>query len=89
MFISISAAAELLGVSHVTLRRWEKEGFLAPSFRTKGNHRRYRVSDLLALFSLVSVREWKADWEGVAHFSDDILDKFYDLFVTAQRKSWA
>ena len=52
MFISIGAAAELLGVSHVTLRRWEKEGFLAPSFRTKGNHRRYRVSDLLALFSL-------------------------------------
>ncbi len=50
MFISIGAAAELLGVSLVTLRRWEKEGFLLPSFRTKGNHRRYRSRDLLTLF---------------------------------------
>jgi len=39
--ISISQAAELLGVSVPTLHRWEKEGRLAPDTFTPGGHRRY------------------------------------------------
>lgn len=41
MFLSIGAAALLLGVSVVTLRRWEKSSQLIPSHRTLGGHRRY------------------------------------------------
>lgn len=39
--ISIGEVASLLGVSVVTLRRWERLGKLLPDFRTEGNHRRY------------------------------------------------
>ena len=41
MFLSIGAAAILLGVSISTLRRWEKEGSFSASYRTCGGHRRY------------------------------------------------
>ncbi|MBC7530542.1 MAG: MerR family DNA-binding transcriptional regulator, partial [Oligoflexus sp.] len=40
MYISVGAAAEILGVSISTLRRWEKEKVLLPSYRTIGGHRR-------------------------------------------------
>ena len=46
MMVSISKAAEVLGVCKKTLRRWDKEGRLVPC-RTAGGHRRY---DLDALF---------------------------------------
>ena len=51
MHLSIGQAALLLGVSISTLRRWEKEGFLLPSFRTPGRHRRFALTTLEALFS--------------------------------------
>ncbi|MCL2925614.1 MAG: IS607 family transposase [Trichodesmium sp. MAG_R04] len=44
--LSIQEAANLLGVSSNTLRRWEAEGKIT-SERTVGGHRRYQVSDLL------------------------------------------
>ena len=43
--MSISKAASILGVSEITLRRWDCEGKL-PSIRTKGGHRRYDISKL-------------------------------------------
>ncbi|KKN14018.1 hypothetical protein LCGC14_1000410 [marine sediment metagenome] len=43
---SIDKAAQKCGVHPDTLRRWEKEGRLKP-VRTKGNHRRYCIEDLL------------------------------------------
>lgn len=44
--IPISQAAELLGVSIMTLRRWDKSGRLS-SLRTKtGDHRYYRKNDI-------------------------------------------
>lgn len=43
--IGIGAASALLGVHPDTLREWEKNGQIK-SFRTKGNHRRFRVGDL-------------------------------------------
>lgn len=46
---SIGEAASLLGVAVSTLRRWDAEGRLKPTFRTFGNHRRYAWGDLQAL----------------------------------------
>jgi len=45
-FVTVSEAAELLGVSTKTIRRWEKEGRIK-SVRTEGGHRRFEVRDLL------------------------------------------
>jgi len=44
--LSVTEAAQLLGVSTKTIRRWENDGRLK-SIRTQGNHRRFSVSDLL------------------------------------------
>ena len=41
MYLSISQAASLMGVSISTLRRWEADGSFTPALRTKGKHRRY------------------------------------------------
>lgn len=43
--ITISEAAERLGISPTTLRRWEESGKLIPE-RTQGNQRRYRLSQI-------------------------------------------
>ncbi|MFH0772488.1 MAG: helix-turn-helix domain-containing protein [Candidatus Omnitrophota bacterium] len=42
---SISGAAEHLGVSALTLRKWEAQEKIR-AFRTPGGHRRFRKSDL-------------------------------------------
>ena len=47
-FISIGQAAERLGVSISTLRRWEQEGRLTAE-RTPAGHRRYDVTKLSGL----------------------------------------
>ncbi|MHA1820365.1 MAG: IS607 family transposase [Promethearchaeota archaeon] len=47
--LSISEAADYLGVSPVTLRRWDKNGILKPH-RTPGNHRRYSLQQLRAVY---------------------------------------
>lgn len=44
--LTIGEAANLLGVSTQTLRRWEKKGDISPKERTKGNQRRYDISQL-------------------------------------------
>ena len=44
-YYTIKQAAELIGVSDDTLRRWETEGKIKP-IRTKGNHRRFADDDL-------------------------------------------
>ncbi len=46
MYVSIGQAAEIIGVSISTLRRWEGDGSLGADFRTKGGHRRYDVQRL-------------------------------------------
>ena len=43
--VDIAEAAKALGVSTITLRRWEQSGKLIPE-RTKGGHRRYDLSQL-------------------------------------------
>ena len=44
-FVSISTAAQALGVSTSTLRRWEASGRLTPA-RTEGGQRRYDLTTL-------------------------------------------
>jgi predicted site-specific integrase-resolvase len=44
--VSIQEAAEFLGVSPQTLRRWEREGRLLPDERTPGGQRRYDLARL-------------------------------------------
>lgn len=46
-FLTISQAAQAIGVSPVTLRYWEKKGFVL-SERTEGGIRKYRLSVLKA-----------------------------------------
>lgn len=47
--LSIGKVAKLLGVSVVTLRRWEKSGRLKSSTRTLGYHRRYSYQSIYRL----------------------------------------
>ena len=43
--VSIGEAAKILGVSEITLRRWDESGRLV-STKTKGGHRRYDISNI-------------------------------------------
>lgn len=43
--LTISEAAEILGVSDETLRLWERDGKISPSY-TEGGHRRYQRIDI-------------------------------------------
>ena len=43
--VTISQAAKMLGVSEMTLRRWDEAGKLT-SVRTEGGHRRYDISKI-------------------------------------------
>ena len=44
-WLSLSGAAKLLGVHPSTVRLWSDKGVL-PTHKTKGGHRRYRVSEI-------------------------------------------
>ena len=43
--VSISKAAKILGVSEITLRRWDEEGRLV-AHKTEGGHRRYDITKI-------------------------------------------
>jgi excisionase family DNA binding protein len=47
--IPIGAAAEMLGVTVPTLRRWDRCGWLSPA-RTPGRHRRYSLAELKEVY---------------------------------------
>ena len=70
--VKIGAAAELLGTTPDTLRKWEKSGELLPARKTRGGTRYYAVSDLLGVsnessptvcYARVSSHDQKADLE--------------------------
>lgn len=52
--IDISEAAQRLGVTTLTLRRWDTSGKLK-SVRTFGNHRRYRLEEIEAIVNQVAI----------------------------------
>ncbi len=45
-FLTIKAAAQYLGLSEATLRRWDNAGSFQATFRSSGGHRYYSLSDL-------------------------------------------
>jgi putative resolvase len=75
--LNIGEAAELLGVTTSTLRRWEKEKKLIPDERTRGGQRRYKLSSLnpvqkrgISKKSLITI--------GYARVSSSDQKKIYD-----------
>ena len=46
-FLNVSEAADFLGVSAASLRKWSDEG-LVPVYRTPGGQRRFEAGDLEA-----------------------------------------
>ena len=81
--ISIGEAAKIIGVSVVTMRRWEKTGKVKSNFRTFGNHRRYKTIDVLKIsnkeervnigYARVSSHDQKKDLERQVDFLDNHL----------------
>lgn len=50
--LTVTQAAKLLGCSAQSLRLWEKQGKLRPSYRTiGGGHRRYYRRDIEAILA--------------------------------------
>ncbi len=47
MLVRIGKAASIQGVSASTMRRWEREEKILPYGRTRGGHRRYKLSQML------------------------------------------
>jgi excisionase family DNA binding protein len=58
--LSIGKAAEYLGVSVDTLRRWEKKGRITP-YRSPGGHRYFEIDDLNKLFDKKYTRDKKPE----------------------------
>lgn len=44
--VNIAKASDMLGVHQNTLRLWDNSNYLK-SIKTKGGHRRYKLSDLI------------------------------------------
>ena len=81
--ISIGQAAEVIGVSISTLRRWEEEELYKPDFRTKGGHRRYDLSRIEREFLNKSSSEDKRKVVAYARVSSH--DQKADLVRQEQR----
>jgi len=62
--VSISKAAKILGVSVMTLRRWDEDGRLV-SIKTEGGHRRYDISKIRP--ELVRKFEFNEDRKTIAY----------------------
>jgi len=77
--VSIGEAAIILGVSVVTLRRWDSSGKLKSVFRTFGNHRRYNLSDITKLYNKDSIVKKVIGYSRVSTF-----DQKKDLKVQSE-----
>lgn len=78
-FVSVSRAAEAIGVSVSTLRRWEREGRIKPSYTT-GGHRRYD----LRILAPNKTRKDTGDRVTVAYARVSSKDQEPDLVRQAQ-----
>ena len=83
MYISIGQAAEVIGVSISTLRRWEDEEYFNPDFRTKGGHRRYDLTRIEREFSNKSTSEGRCKVVAYARVSSH--DQKADLIRQEER----
>lgn len=64
-FLNVSEAAEFLGVSAASLRKWSDQG-IVPVYRTPGGQRRYAPADLEGF--LASMRQPSSAGVGVPHY---------------------
>ncbi|MDX6582312.1 MAG: hypothetical protein QOI10_1496 [Solirubrobacterales bacterium] len=64
-FLNVSEAAEFLGVSAASLRKWSDQGVL-PVYRTPGGQRRFATQDLDDF--LASMRQPSTGSVGVPHY---------------------
>lgn len=88
--ISIGKAAKLLGVSVVTIRRWEKLNKIK-SFRTIGNHRRFYFEDVVKIqnknkihvgYARVSSNDQKKDLETQKAFLNNFIKEENKLIIS-------
>jgi excisionase family DNA binding protein len=73
-YLTISEAAEYLGVSEQTLRRWDEDGSFKPSFVSPGGHRKYSMADLVKLTG--GLFQVAKEWAGSA-VPATLPDEFY------------
>lgn len=64
--LTVSQAAQYLGVSSDTLRNWDNKGKLI-STRTKGNSRRYKLSDLEEFIKTNLIRPYQKSSTAAVH----------------------
>jgi excisionase family DNA binding protein len=76
--VTVKEAANLLGVSSKTIRRWENEGRIT-SIRTIGGHRRFSPTDLL------SFKEADSLIVGYARVTQENQGEFLERQVQALR----
>ena len=72
---TIRQAAEILGVSIMTLRRWEKSKRLV-SLRSKGGHRYYRPEDIKEYQKNLNIFKLATKWTGSAK-AEELPNFFY------------
>ncbi len=86
-FLSISKAAEYLGVAKQTLRRWDESGQFKASYVTPGGHRQYALADLVRLGR--GLYQTAFDWasaENPSELPEDFYCSTSDLFKTRLEK---
>jgi DNA-binding transcriptional MerR regulator len=67
--LTIAQVVELTGLSHDTLRYYEKAGLIERVGRTTGNQRRYAAGDLAWLEFLIRLRETGMSIAGMERFA--------------------
>jgi putative resolvase len=88
VYISIGQAAEVIGVSISTLRRWEEEQSFLPDYRTKGGHRRYCLKRLeTEILDLPDELNELADRKTYAYSRVSSADQKLDLIHQSNRLS--
>src|SRR5262245_35613130 len=68
---SISAVAELAGVSVRTLHHYDEIGLLVPSARSENGYRRYSDDDVRRLLSIVVFKQLGFSLEAIERLIDD------------------
>jgi excisionase family DNA binding protein len=80
-YISIQKAANFLGMSTKTLRRWDSTGKMITT-RTVGNHRRYDLNDILFLKELrKKQKQRKYIYSPKIFYPNSPLIKFLNRFI--------
>jgi excisionase family DNA binding protein len=73
-YLSIGQAAEYLGISEQTLRRWDGDGSFKASFVSPGGHRFYSLSDLAK--QTMGIHQIAKEWATSAKAAEP-LEAFY------------